>query len=94
MFQRGKLIIIPETFAPEDLITTSNLATQLERKYTDENDVFHSEPYLDVNGAGRWHLISKKIMRVSISFLLGVQNLLNNSQSSSQHKHIGHSKNT
>ena len=53
IFQKGKLIIVPENFSSEDLKTTSNLAAKLERKYTDENDVYHSEPYLDFNGAGR-----------------------------------------
>ena len=47
------MIIIPETLTSEDLTATLYLATQLERKYTDEDDVYHSEPYLGFNGAGR-----------------------------------------
>lgn len=54
IFQKGNLIIVPENFSSEDLKTTSNLAATLERKYTDENDVYHSEPKIDFSGAGRY----------------------------------------
>ena len=39
---------------PKDLtadVLNELLVKQLERKYIDTNDVFHSEPYLDFNGA-------------------------------------------
>ena len=39
---------------PKDLtadVLNELLVKQLERKYIDTNGVFHSEPYLDFNGA-------------------------------------------
>ena len=50
VFQKGKLIMIPKDLTAD--VLNELLVKQLERKYIDTNDVFHSEPYMDFNGAG------------------------------------------